>query len=163
MPDLTFNPDWLASLGYDQLNQAQSEAIARTAYAALEWVVGHRLSAGWTDEQLDAFGALTELPAAIGDDPARGYLQEMRADYAQVVQDTLAQLEAELRSIRQDFDQSLRQWAPAMDETEDRSGADPAESEREPMADRPGTDSGETSHQSMAGSVIDQETANDRA
>jgi len=97
------SPDWLRRLGYESLTEPQINAVLRAAYDALAMKVGNTVTRGMTDQELEQFWQLCDLPSEVSDPKARQWLITHRPNYPDVVDFFVRGLEDQLRKIARDF------------------------------------------------------------
>lgn len=97
-------PDWLASLGYHRLTEAQALIVVRRAYAALETVVGAQLTWPMSERQMDSFGQLVDSNASQSE--VAKWMEEHASDYGRVAHLCFARLEDVLRSTAKSYAES---------------------------------------------------------
>ena len=94
------SPQWLSSLGYEDLNPRQVITVLRRVYNALELMVGFQLASELTKNQLSEF---EEYIDTNNEHASLEFLTSNVPDYRTVVYAAIHSLEDKLREVAVDY------------------------------------------------------------
>ncbi len=91
---MEFNEDFLAEMGLTAMPAEQKQEFLRFVQEELEIRIGERISKGLSEAQLNEFDMISDQKEAAA------WLEKNRPDYREIVERTINEIKAEIRSNR---------------------------------------------------------------